>query len=276
MKRFLAEYLHALRNYLREPSEAALRAAYELGRDAVQRELTLLDLALAHHDALAGELRSKHGPDGHEQLVRAAGEFFLESISAFDMVQRGFREARDAALLERRHAQMLRRLSDFLTDASLALDASDSLAEMLRLVAEQARELIPADCCLAATAGDNETPVRAASCPDDDLRWVAFARWVDLAQAEGLVRSAARPTRSGADEIARYVRVPGGSPAKDLVPRDWLAAPLTALDGRAIGSIHLIAESDAAFTGVHEATLQHLAQMSAAAIERSRLYSRTR
>ena len=47
---------------------------------------------------------------------------------------------------------MLRRLSSFLADASLALDASDSLEEVLQLVAEQARELIEAGCCRATVA----------------------------------------------------------------------------------------------------------------------------
>jgi hypothetical protein len=274
MRRFDAEYLDAFRDYLRDPREATLRAAYELGRDAVQRELTLLDLALAHHDALASELAGEGEPEGHEQLVRAAGAFFLESITSFDMVQRGFREARNTALLEQRHGQILRQLSEFLADASLALDASDSLAEMLRLVAEQARELIPADCCLVATRGDQDAPVRAASYPDD-LRWVTFARWVDLSQLDALVRSTDRPTRSGAEEIAKHIRLPGSGPTKDLVLRDWLATPLTALDGRAMGSIHLVTKSKAGFTGLHEAVLQHLAQMAAAAIERSQIYSRT-
>jgi GAF domain/Phosphoserine phosphatase RsbU, N-terminal domain len=273
MRRFDAAYRDAFRDYLRDPGEATLRAAYELGRDAVRRELTVLDLALAHHDALASELRGEGQPGGHEQLVRAAGAFFLESIASFDMVQRGFREARDAALLERRHAHVLRQLSDFLADASLALDASNSLAEMLRLIAEQARELIPADCCLVATRGDHEAPIRAASHPDDDLRWATFARWVDLSQLDALVRSADRPTRSGAEEIATHIRVPGSGPTKDLVLRDWLATPLAALDGRAIGSIHLVTEREAGFTGLHEAVVQHLAQLGAAAIERSQLYS---
>ena len=58
------------------------------------------------------------------------------------MVQRGYRAAREAARAERRQTEMSRQLSAFLADASLALDASDSLEEMLRLVAEQARELV--------------------------------------------------------------------------------------------------------------------------------------
>ena len=275
MTRFDAEYQDAFRDYLRDPSEATLRAAYELGRHAVRRELTVLDLALAHHHALASELRGEGEPGRHEQLVRAAGDFFLESIASFDMVQRGFREARDAALLERRHAQMLRQLSDFLADASLALDSADSLAEMLRLVVEQARELIRADCCLVTTRGNQEAPIRAASYPDGDLRWATFARWIDLSQVEALVRSTDRPTRSDAEEIATHIRLPGSEATKDLVLREWLATPLTALDGRAIGSIHLVTESEAGFTGLHEAVLQHLAQMGAAAIERSLLYRRT-
>ena len=76
------------------------------------------------------------------------------------MVQRGFAEAREAARLERRQTEMSRQLSTFLADASLALDASDSLEEMLRLVAEQARELVGADCCVATVAVDGQPRTR--------------------------------------------------------------------------------------------------------------------
>ena len=98
------------------------------------------------------------------------------------MVQRGFGEAREAARLERRQTELSRQLSTFLADASLALDASDSLEEMLRLVAEQARELVGADCCVATVADGG--PARAAPRPpptrEADRRWAAFVRWLDL------------------------------------------------------------------------------------------------
>jgi hypothetical protein len=273
MKRFHTTYLGSFHEYISNPSELTLRAAYELGRDAVQAELSMLDLAIAHHEALASELQGRRDGDDGERIARAAGDFFLESISAFEMVQRGFREARDTAMLERRHAEMLRQLSHFLADASLSLDASDSLHEMLRLVAEQARELITAECCLVTTGDEDESRMRASSHPEDDLRWVAFARWVDLSQVSGLIRLTCLPARLGAGEIATLVRVPGHGPAGALELRSWLVAPLTALDGSVIGSIHLLTERDAAFSGLDEAVLQHLAQMSAAAIERSRMYS---
>jgi hypothetical protein len=271
MKRFDVAYRDAFRDYIHEPSEATLQTAYELGRDAVERELSVLDLAIAHHDALASVLSIE--PEGEEpdRIVHAARDFFLESISAFEMVQRGFWEARDAALLERRHAEMLRQLSHFLADASLALDASSSLDEMLRLVAEQARELIPADCCLVETGSAENARVRAASYPEDDLRWMAFVRWADLSALGGVAHSAGRPVRMDAKEIATRVQVVGsGSP--DLVLHGWLCTSLVALDGSVIGSMHLISESDRGFTALHEAVVQHLAQMSAAAIERARLY----
>jgi transcriptional regulator with GAF, ATPase, and Fis domain len=273
MNRFAVAYRDSFRDYIHEPSEATLRTAYELGRDAVEQELSVLDLAIAHHDALASVLRVQPETNDHERIVRAAGDFFLESISAFEMVQRGFREARDAALVERRHAEMLRQLSHFLADVSLALDASGSLDEMLRLVAEQARELIPAECCLVETGSAGNARVRAASYPEEDLQWIAFVKWVNLSEIGAVARSTGRPTRMDADEIATRVQVPGSGSTPDLALKGWLGAPLVALDGSAMGSIHLVTESERGFTALHEAVIQHLAQMSAAAIERARLYS---
>ena len=136
---FGGEYAGALGAYLADAGEQSLRAAYELGRDAVRRELGILDLAAAHHEALAGAVR--RWPGRAESIVGAAGDFFCEAVSAYEMVQRGFREAHEAALAERRQAAMLRQLSNFLADASLAIATPDALREIAQIVAEQAREL---------------------------------------------------------------------------------------------------------------------------------------
>ena len=141
---FLAGYVSALTDYLRDPSERSLRVAYELGREAVSRQLSMLDLAVVHQEALLSALADVSGSEETQRVTRATGDFFLESLASFEMVQRGFREAKEAARLERRQTEMSRQLSTFLADASLALDASESLEEMLRLVAEQARELVGA------------------------------------------------------------------------------------------------------------------------------------
>ena len=149
---FRSAYAAALLDYLLEPSEASLRVAYELAREAVSRSLNVLELADAHQQALMSVLLDASDAAEAQAIARAAGDFFLEGLSTFEMVQRGFAEARQAALLERRQTRLSRQLSTFLADASLALDASESLEEMLRLVAEQARELVGADCCVATVA----------------------------------------------------------------------------------------------------------------------------
>ena len=164
---FRTGYASAFRAYLEDPGERTLHAAYELGRDAVRRELGILDLAGVHHEALATALRQAADGDDAERVARTAADFLVESLSAFEMLQRGFTEAREAARLERRHAAMLRQLSSLLADASLAFDAAGSLEEMLQLVAEQARELTGAASCVVVV-DDRAAPVEAASHRDAD------------------------------------------------------------------------------------------------------------
>ena len=223
VEEFRAAYGVALRSYVADGTETDLRTAYELGREAVVRELSVLDLTLAHHDALLEALGEASADVDH--VVRAAAAFVLESLAAFEMVRRGFDEAREAALLERRHAAMLRRLSSFLADVSLALATPGPLEEMLQLVAEQARELVGCDWCR----------VRIAVDPDDVREAVS-----------------SEPDEGAADVDA--------------------VAALTALDGRAIGSIELARKRDGEFGGADEAVLAHLAQMVSAAVERTWLY----
>ena len=153
----------------------------------------MLELADAHQQALMSVLLDASDAAEAQAIARAAGDFFLEGLSTFEMVQRGFAEARQAALLERRQTRLSRQLSTFLADASLALDASESLEEMLRLVAEQARELVGADCCVATVAvGGRPRTAEGASYPEDERRWTAFIRWLDLLAIYRVVRAERR------------------------------------------------------------------------------------
>jgi GAF domain-containing protein/phosphoserine phosphatase RsbU-like protein len=270
-----AFYVSAFRHYLLEPSETTLRAAYELGRDAVNRHLSVLDLAVLHHEALLDALRECSDAGEAQRAARAARDFFLESLSSFEMVQRGFREAGEAVLLERRQAEMLRQLSSFLADASLALDASDSLEEMLRLVAEQARELVGADCCVASLAREGQPRVlEAASYSEADAGWAALARWVDPADVYPVIRSRGGSARMRREELARHPPFRDLALNRDRPLRGWLAAPLTALDGRELGLMQLFDKHEGEFTEVDAAVLVHLAQMASAAVERAALYQR--
>ena len=240
VEEFRSAYAAAFRSYVDEGTETDLRRAYELGREAVVRDLSVLDLTFVHHDALLDVLCEAATADV-EHVTRAAAAFVLESLSAFEMVRRGFNEAREAALLERRHAAMLRQLSNFLADISLAFSTPDPLEEMLQLVAEQARELVGCDWCRVTVAVGPDEVREAISASDMNARTLGPSH----STSEG------RTLKEGS-----------------------LAALLTALDGRAIGSLELAYKRDGDFGGVDEAVLANLAQMVSAAVERTRLYQR--
>jgi Phosphoserine phosphatase RsbU, N-terminal domain/GAF domain len=268
---FRTVYASALGDYLLDPSEASLRVAYELGREAVGRELSVLDLAIAHQEALLSVLGGASDEGRVKEIMLAAGDFFLESLSSFEMVRRGFKEARAAFLLERRQTKLSRRLSTFLTDASLALNASDSLQEVLRLVAEQARELAGAECCLATVSLDGQPrTAEAVSHAEPDTRWMTFVRWLDLFEVYELVRLRGGSVRIAGCELARLPLFRISSADRPL--QGWLAASLTALDGSELGAIQLFDKQHGNFTQDDEAALVHLAQMASAAVERARLY----
>ena len=238
-ERFCEAYAFSLGRYVASPSESLLRRAYELGRQAVESDLGALEIAVAHHGALRFALA--HRGDDAESVVAAAEAFFLEALSAFEMVQRGFRESQQIARQERRQAAILRQLSAFLDDASLALGADDSLQEMLRLVAEQARELVAAEFCVASlVAGDGEPSRSALAGPPAEAEWP----W------PGLV-------------LAADAEPPGASPGCSEI-----SATLWALDGRRLGSIRALNKTDGCFGEVDEAILTHLARIVAAFVER--------
>jgi GAF domain/Phosphoserine phosphatase RsbU, N-terminal domain len=270
---FRSTYAGALETYVRDPGEGSLRVAYELGRDAVRRQLSVLDVAISHQEALLAAVMDCVDSTDRQRVMRAAGDFFLESLSSFEMVQRGYGEAREAAWRERRRTRMSRQLSTFLADASLALDGSDSLQEMLRLVAEQAREFLGGDCCLATVAAPSEPrKAEAASCAQPDTRWTGFVRWLDVREIYSLLRVSGGSLRLAGDQLADLAPFRHSSGGWEL--RGWLAASLTALDGGELGAIQLFDEQAGRFTEDDEAALVHLAQMASAAVERAGLYHR--
>jgi serine phosphatase RsbU (regulator of sigma subunit) len=95
-ERLADAYRAALRHYLDTRDESGRSRAYELGHTAVEAEIGLLELATIHGEAV-GELVADR-PDA--ETVAACMEFFVESLSTFDMAQRGFWEAQARAARE--------------------------------------------------------------------------------------------------------------------------------------------------------------------------------
>lgn len=276
LQEFIARYREAFDAYLRDRDERALTRAYELGRSAVAKQLNVLDLASAHQDVLLDSLQSDPDSTSHEDLVRAAGDFFLEAVSAFEVATRALRDARETALVERRNTTIVRHLSTFFADASLALDASESLHEMLQLVAEHARELTGSERAAAHLTLDEDTAtIHAIAVDQDDPSLDA-----QLNELSSLYHALEPPTgsvRMSNSDLDHHRQAHALTEPKDAgawKPYGWLAAALTTLDGRHLGLIQAFDKQSGDFTELDEAILVQLAQMASAAVERAQLYRR--
>ena len=156
---FRTGYAEAFRSYLAGGGETGLESAYELGREAVTGELSLLELARIHHQVLASFIQSAP-PEDLERIAKAASAFFREALSTSEMTQRGFREAQETARLEQRHAAQLRGLAD----AALTLNSTLSVDEMLGRLGAIVQEIVGAESStvhVASNGGDAPaTPLR--------------------------------------------------------------------------------------------------------------------
>jgi signal transduction histidine kinase len=129
------EYTTALASYLEGAGEVALRRAYEVGRCAVTEDgaFGLLNIAILHHDALEHSLPQSGRSATRRLKLKAAGEFLAESLSAYEMAHRSFRE-KNAALrhINEMLEQEARRIAHLLHDeAGQSLFAAQvSLAEL--------------------------------------------------------------------------------------------------------------------------------------------------
>jgi hypothetical protein len=240
---FRRHYETAFTTFVAERTERSLRAAYELGRDAVKAELSVLEIAGAHHESLARALANAV-PAEVAAICGAAAEFLVESLAAFEMVQRGSSDVRRAAFVERRNARMLRNLSTLLADESLATGDRDSLEEVLQLVAEQAREMTDASASAVHVAGGSPgAAIDARSESDGDDTWSEVLQ----------------PRRK-----AR---------AKSRAKREAIREPLLSLDGSTLGFIEVEDKRNGPFTPADHAIMTQVAQMTAAAVERAIAYT---
>ena len=240
---FYSRYHLAFEAFLSERSERSLRSAYELGRDAIKADLSVLEIAGAHHDSLQRALAGARRQD-IPAICDAAAEFLVENLAAFEMVQRGASDARRAAFVERRNARMVRQLSTLLADESLASGDRESLEEILQLVAEHVREM---------------TDARSAS--------------VELAQAGSTDSVEARSDSDGDDTWSEVLQPRKPKAKRTRNERDAIEVPLRSLDGATIGRIEVEGKQNGEFSSADQAVLTQVAQMTAATVERAFAYT---
>ncbi len=88
-------YSAALRSYVSSGGEPALKRGYELGRQALAEGLGVLELAMLHHEALSAiSSADPFASDG--RLLESARDFFVECLSPFEIVHRGYSETNTA------------------------------------------------------------------------------------------------------------------------------------------------------------------------------------
>src|ERR1700686_4075933 len=93
LENFEEEYRSALREYAAGGGEVALGQAYELGRRALEQQLSVVELASLHHHALIDLVRATEDNQQKEGLLRISAEFLAECVSPYEMAHRGFQDA---------------------------------------------------------------------------------------------------------------------------------------------------------------------------------------
>ncbi|GAB3080073.1 phosphatase RsbU N-terminal domain-containing protein [Pedococcus soli] len=83
----LRDYRAAFLRYLPQRSEAALALGYQLGRNAIDDRVSLLNLVGVHHRVLAEVLAGAPEQD-IPSITAAASDFLVEVLSTFDMAHR--------------------------------------------------------------------------------------------------------------------------------------------------------------------------------------------
>ena len=92
----VALYVRALRDFLADRSGGAIEQAYDLGRQALEAGLGILDVVRMHHEAVALVLATPPEPAEAAGTREAIERFFTEVLGPFEMVYRGCREANAA------------------------------------------------------------------------------------------------------------------------------------------------------------------------------------
>src|SRR5260221_7331704 len=93
LENFEEEYRSGLSRYSEGGGEAALGRAYDLGRQALEQQLSVVELASMHHRAVIDLVRTTENETQREELLRTSAEFLAECVSPYEMAHRGFQDA---------------------------------------------------------------------------------------------------------------------------------------------------------------------------------------
>ena len=239
------EYASALVDHIAKADEVALNHAYELGRKILGDGFGVLDQVMLHNDALGRIIANGSRPELRKNLERAS-EFLAESLSAFEMSLRGYREA-NTQLSE------LNKTLQELYELAGGLNRCRTEAEVARYSIERLMQI---------------PRVRNG--------------WIDLRGVEGLTITGyddngtiLQETVSSPDP-ATPESVGGAEPARGATSTDlqdgFMSVPLV-IEGKSVGTLNLRGSGPTgAFSQEERKTIVNIANQISNALERARLY----
>ena len=134
---FEEQYVSLLLEYVSGGGESTLGKVYELGRQAIIQQKSLVEIASLHHQALQRLIAEAKDDKRREELVRESAAFLAECLSSYEMAHRGFQDA----------VKALRQLNETLEEEikRIAYAVHDEAGQLLVAVhlalAELARDL---------------------------------------------------------------------------------------------------------------------------------------
>lgn len=180
---FVERFASVLREHIAKGGESSLAHAYELGREALDAGISVLDMTLVHQGVLLDGLSSSRSVVAARQLVEAATPFLLESLSPFEMGQRASHEANLA----------LRRMNDALEDQARTIshllhDEAGQLVVSVMLALEAACAAAEPRDALASVRGDLRSLVERLRSLSHDLHPPVLEDLGLVAAAEALAQ----------------------------------------------------------------------------------------
>lgn len=300
------QYEDALQAYLSGSGEQALQRAYELGREAINAGLGVLDIAAVYQHTLFNVLLRTVSREESTTAARSAADFFMESLSPFEMAQRGYQDA-NATLawlnetLDRRKradderkrllsleqsaraaAEAAQHRLAFLAEASILLDASLDYEATLNNLAKITVPYL-ADWCLV-DIGAEGGGVRRVAAVHADLHKTQVATTLHdacdefnelIGIPEVLISGRSRLVSAVSENVLGSSLC--GNQLRDTLSqlgfKSYMIVPLVARH-RILGAVTLVAgESGRRYERDDLAFAEDLARRSAIAVDNARLYA---
>jgi PAS domain S-box-containing protein len=213
--------------------------------------------------AVATFFRQPHSPS--DRQFRAVELYARQAANALDNA-RLYRRSLDTLAAERQRSAVLRSLAE----ASLQINSTLTIDSLLRIITEQARQIIAARQAFTTLLPRGD-PNQSITCTSIEQGEEASLFSAERSEMFMMACNLNRPVRITADtQVNLAWRTVIKS--REAARAGWLAAPLLTRDGRNLGLIQLSRKVHGEFTEDDEAILIHLAHMASVAIDNVRLF----